>query len=286
MVSDGVLRAATWNLRWSGGNGTVKREAELLESTDWDVAMLQEVSPKALAALEAQGLTVGAISAFDDGFVAPDGKRPHGVAILVRDGLQLRHAEAVTGLPRPGRGIGATLTGWNVPVSVCSWHAPNAASSGPAVKMQGYLGFLGWIARQRNATVAGFDSNHWETSTDLDLVWPEDSTHGWYLEQRFFGTDPPHGLRDAYRDYLTMHDDEYQDLRARLPSDGPLAITYTRGSKKRPTPDRFDYVFISDELHCAGVQHLYAEALEAGSDHAFVIATLELRPASPVTSTR
>ncbi|MFN8027351.1 MAG: hypothetical protein U0W40_13635 [Acidimicrobiia bacterium] len=254
----------------------MEREADLLASSDWDVALLQEVNSKAWAAVSNLERVSGAVSAFDDGFPTLDGKRPHGVALLVRDGLALTDPEPLTGLPRPGRGMGATVEGWDVPISVCSWHAPNAAASGPAIKMQGYLAFLGWIARQRAATVVGFDSNHWETSTELDLTWPSDPAHGWYLEQRFFGATPPHGLRDAYRDYLRSNDAEYRRLRETLPPNGPLAITYTRGSKQRPTPDRFDYVFISEDFKCAGVDHRYDASLDAGSDHALVIAELAL----------
>lgn len=278
MSEVGLLRVATWNLRWNGGRRTVAAEAEFLEGHDWDVAMLQEVNVNAWAALEARGLTVGGAGAFDPGLGPPGGRRPHGVALLVRNGLRLFDVEAVTGLPRPGRAIGAKLVGWQLPVSVCSWHAPNAAASGPAVKMQGYLGFLGWIARQRVATVVGFDSNHWEESTDLELLMPDDPSHRWYLEHRFFGADPPHGLRDAFRDYLARNPDAYAQIRAERPADGSLAVTYTRGSKQNPRPDRFDYVFVSDDFQCVEMHHLYKEACTVGSDHALVLATLALRP--------
>lgn len=271
------LKMATWNLRWNGSSATVQREIELLTHSDWDVAALQEVSPRAWAALEAAGLAAGAVSVFDGRVPSPDGTRPHGVALLVRNGLGLVEPAPVLGLPRPGRGVGATLTGWDVPVSVCSWHAPNAASSGPAIKMQGYLGFLGWIAQQRHATVAGFDSNHWEIGTDLELAWPDEPAHRWYLEHRFFGQHPPHGLRDAFRDYLGANPDRYAALRSQLPPDGPLAVTYVRGSKQRPVPDRFDYVFMSEELGCLDIEHRYDDARAAGSDHALVIASLAIR---------
>lgn len=276
MPDSNNLRVATWNLRWNSGRSAAAREADLLGRVDWDVAMLQEVNPVAWQALAAHGLTEGAISAFDADLDTPDGSRPHGVAILARNGVRLVDAEPVRGLPRPGRGLGATLLGWSLPVSVCSWHAPNAASSGPHVKMQGYLGFLGWIARQRGAVVAGFDANHPETSTELALSQPEDPGNGWYLEMRFFGEDPPHGLRDAYRDYLAANPTEYAALRAALPSEGPLAVTYVRGTKQRPVPDRFDYVFMSSELRCIAIEHRYEEAIAAGSDHALVLATLAL----------
>ena len=264
---------ATWNLRCTGGKNAVAAEAALLAGTPWDVAMLQEVNLKAWAALAARGLTKGGVSAFDPSFMPPRGKRPHGVALLVRNGLGLVDAVAVSGLPFPRRGLGATLTGWERPVSVCSWHAPNAAASGPEIKMQGYLGFLGWIARQQGAAVAGFDGNHWETSTDLELSMPEDVEDRWYLERRFFGADPPHRLRDTYRDYLAAHPREHMRRRSTLPSDGPLAVTYMRGPKKN-IPGRFDYVFISNELTCVEMAHLYQEGITAGSDHALVTASL------------
>jgi endonuclease/exonuclease/phosphatase family metal-dependent hydrolase len=270
------LRVLTWNLRWSGGRNVVAAEADALAELAWDVALLQEVNPRAWQALNERELSARGVSAFDFPDKSPDGKRPHGVAMLVRGNLGPADIAPLTGLPRPGRGIGATLTGWEVPVSVCSWHAPNAASVGPAIKMQGYLAFLGWIARQRRPTIVGFDANHWEVSTELELQTPDDPAHGWYLENRFFGGDPPHGLRDAFRDYLTHNPDEYRRLLSERPSGGSLATTYVRGSKAAPVEDRFDYILMSDEFACLEIEHDYERGVAAGSDHAVLRATLGL----------
>lgn len=266
-VQHDSLVALSWNLRWNSGRHA-GAQAALLDEADWDVAMLQEVSPRAWAALEAQALTAGAISAFDVEGHAPDGKRPHGAVLLPRNGLTLSNAEPITGLPRPGRGIGAQLEGWTVPVAVATWHAPNAAASGPAIKMQGYLGFLGWIARQQAAVCAGFDANHWEQSEVLELATPVNPRDRWYLENRFFGADPPHRLRDSYRDFLRRNPEEYRRVAADRAGTGCLAVSYVRGSKANPTEDRFDYIFTSEELACVAMTYDYEAGTAAGSDHA------------------
>jgi endonuclease/exonuclease/phosphatase family metal-dependent hydrolase len=99
---------------------------------------------------------------------------------------------------------------------------------------------------------------------------PEDPANRWYLEQRFFGADPPHRLRDSFRDYLTRNPDRYAELCATVPANGPLATSYTRGSKSNPIKDRFDYVFISDEFECVDMRHDYDAGLAAGSDHGVI----------------
>jgi len=269
------LNVVTWNLRWNAGRAAVEREAEILELCDWDVAMLQEVNQKAWAALSARGLTDGGVYALGSGMVEPTSWRSHGAALLVRNGIRLTAPELLTGLPVAGRGLGAVIDGWTIPVSVCSWHAPNAASSGPMVKMQGYQGFIDWIVRQEHATVVGFDSNHWEEHSNLDPEPGPGPEHGWSLEYEFFGPNPPHQLRDAFRDYLRRHPDAWEALPK--PERGPLATTYIRGSRRNPRPDRFDYIFISDHFVCDGVEHPYEKSTEKpGSDHSLVHARLRL----------
>ena len=70
--------------------------------------------------------------------------------------------------------------------------------------MKGYKAIIGWINSKRGPIVIGFDGNHWNTSSELDLPnveyeeqWP------YFLENWFFGDEPPHRLRDALIDLLS-----------------------------------------------------------------------------------
>jgi hypothetical protein len=55
-----------------------------------------------------------------------------------------------------------------------------------------------------------------------------------------------------------------------------LLPPYTRGSKKNPVPDRFDYLLASPEFSIREVVYDYEGGCAAGSDHAFVRAGLLL----------
>lgn len=269
------LRVLTWNLRWNSAGRHAAAQVAYLADTPWDVAMLQEVAPGHWDALDAAGLTAGGMSAHHhaDEHLRPQGKRPHGVALLVRNGLTLDTFTTMPGMPWEGRGLGATLHGLDAPASIASWHSPNAASSGPAIKMQGYLALISWIAGQAGTTVVGFDANHWETDPSLELTTPTDGLHGWHLESRFFGANAPHRLRDAYRDLLA-HTDVGDPRRVAAGERGALAVTYRRGRGEHSVGDRFDYVFMSDDLTCTDLVHDYDGGTAAGSDHAAVRASL------------
>ena len=91
---------------------------------------------------------------------------------------------------------------------------------------------------------------------------------------------PQHGLRDAYLDHLTQNPAEYEDA-LRLRPDGPLAVSYVRGSKASPTADRFDYVFVSPEIVVRSCRYDYEGAVACGSDHGSVRVDLRFRQYRP-----
>jgi endonuclease/exonuclease/phosphatase family metal-dependent hydrolase len=57
-----------------------------------------------------------------------------------------------------------------------------------------------------------------------------------------------------------------------------VGVSVVRGSKAKPTEDRFDYVFISEELGVTESSYDYQGAKAAGSDHGIVTADLHVRP--------
>lgn len=140
-------------------------------------------------------------------------------------------------------------------------------------KRQGYLGIIEWLDTTSGPIVLGFDGNHWNLSVDLEPEYIAESDSPWYLENRFFGSNKNHRLRDAFLDYLREHPLEYEEI-VKLRPHGPLAVSYVRGSGKKPVEDRFDYVFVSDEIDVRGCFYNYEGAIDAGSDHAIVIANM------------
>ena len=75
-------------------------------------------------------------------------------------------------------------------------------------------------------------------------------------------------LHDALRVWLAAHPIEAEQLYSLHPQ-GPLAISYDRG-----VPCRYDFIYVTPDFTVSHVDYLYREAIEAGSDHALVVADL------------
>lgn len=161
-----------------------------------------------------------------------------------------------------------------------SWHAPNAArrESRP-LKRAAYVALDRWSRDRRRPTVVGADANHgalYTRESDFPdsafLPFPEDD---WEEENRFWTTPDPI-LRDTWMEWLAQQSDLAAEIRSRW-TGGPSAVSYVRGSRANPVPDRFDYVLVSDELHVEQVEYDFNGATSAGSDHAYLGALLKLR---------
>lgn len=263
--------AVTWNLKLNNrGERAIQFLDELAWSRGtWDIACLQEVNPAARDAIRERGWSVvnGLELAWEDEY--RHWKRwPHAAAVVARNGWELEGA-AMPGTPKPGRGIVAQATKGDASVSVISWHAPNKADEGLATKMAGYSAMVKAVSGLEGPTVAGIDSNHWSLSAELDLPPFDDPDDPFAIETQFFSSDPQHRLRDAFIDYLRRHPDQHEQIRRERPN-GPLAVTHRRGK----TDDRFDYLFVSEEVEVREVDHLWDGPGAGGSDHGLVFAEL------------
>lgn len=272
------MRFATWNINRPGIERT-HRLVRFLTDVSWDVATLQEVTPRAWEVISESGVAETSFYALDGFGIEPVGKYPHGVALLARNGFGLTKPRLVPGLPKAERALAATTLVDDSPVTVAGWHAPNAAGEGRMTKRQGYFSILEWLDTVSGLLVLGFDGNHWNLSIDLKPSYVPESRSSFYLENQFFGSNSTHGLRDALLDHLRQHPAEYERITELRPG-GPLAVSFVRGSTKKPVEDRMDYVFVSDEIGVISCSYDYEGARAAGSDHAIVTADLVARAAT------
>jgi endonuclease/exonuclease/phosphatase family metal-dependent hydrolase len=267
------LSVATWNLNCIGNEVRSAKKIEFLEQSSWDIACLQEVNKNASAALAAHDEW-----SIVDGLqmVLPEvsgWRTPHGAVLVARNGWKLGGGILVTNTPTPGRGVLARASRRGVRISVISWHAPNASGEGVETKMAGYRAVLASIERVKGPLVVGLDSNHWSRTTALDPPPPPLPDDPFEVEDRFFSDEPQHQLRDALVEYLRQNRRRHDEIVRERP-DGPLEITYIRGHGK--TPDRFDYLMISDTFGVDSITHDWRATTEGRSDHALVSATLTL----------
>jgi endonuclease/exonuclease/phosphatase family metal-dependent hydrolase len=265
------LRVLTWNLNWHGGQGTIERKLAALRDIDWDVGCLQEVGRAAWTAIQDQPWFADVAHGCDLS-EWPAWKNPHGAALVARGDTRLVGCEALDGTHLPGRGVTAVVEQCDARSAICSWHAPNAAGDGPVTKMDGYRALVAWAGAIEGPCVVGADTNHWSRSVSLEPPDVQPSNDPWSYENEFFGSTPPHRLRDALTDALGRDRERYAAAVAARP-EGPLEVSYKRGT----TEDRFDYILVSPEVEVVDCQYDYRAGVAAGSDHGHVVATLAIR---------
>jgi endonuclease/exonuclease/phosphatase family metal-dependent hydrolase len=64
--------------------------------------------------------------------------------------------------------------------------------------------------------------------------------------------------------------------RVRYYPNGPLADSYHRGRKGKYLRCRYDSIRVSPGIRVTDVRYLYEDAVRAGSDHALVVADIDL----------
>jgi exonuclease III len=280
------IRVATWNVNAFNPARAVDK-ARLLRIVKWDVALLQEVNVETFRVFRDAGLH--GVHALDL-LPGPHGPRAHGVAILVRQPVAIRHhARIPLGVPpdapeplrHASRALEALLDVGGVALSVASFHAPHAAHRDPARARQlrleknaAYSALEDWIATIAPPLVLGMDGNVWTEPAPIDTLPPE--VKG-CQESLFHASDARHGLRDALVEHLTRNRPELLARRLQLGLnrlDGALAVTYQRSSNNHPRVNRMDRIHVSPGFTVHDVETLYEDALTVGSDHAMVVARL------------
>lgn len=270
-----MLRVATWNIRYSSEERSF-RLLNYLKSTDWDLLAIQEVSAKAWRVFQEDGIADGGYFTLDGFGIRPTGRRHHGVAILARNGLSLGEPTLIEGLPKVERALATKVNGLSKGVTFVAWHAPNKAGEGRATKMQGYTAITKYINSVKGPLILGFDSNHWNQNTSLLLPDPVPLDSAWYPENSFFSSAPTHQLADSLIEYLKKDTEVYESVVGERPN-GPLAVSFVRGSSRRPVEDRFDYIFVSPDFEVLTCVYDYEGAVKASSDHGFVYADVHLQ---------
>lgn len=280
------MEFVTWNVNVRESSASsLASKAEYLAAVEWDVAALQEVSPKMAGVLrELAGSMV---------YLADPGDR-YGSALLARNGVTLEDAGVVPDLPVPSRGVAAEIQIQGRSVTVGSWHPPNAAKrvDKPA-KQAAYTAFNRWACSRAQPLLVGADANHgalWTRIADFpDSAFRLDFPRDLHWDENVFWTSPEHDLRDAWMIYLDANPAVLTEVRAeweRLKPDAEVpepgegrasAVTHVRGQgKPGEVHDRFDYVLMSPELRVIEMSHDLEGAVNAGSDHALVRACVHL----------
>jgi hypothetical protein len=141
------------------------------------------------------------------------------------------------------------------------------------VKPQTLKAIAGWLSSQPGTLIFGIDANTPKTDH------PDISQNEWWWkdEPLLLGPTPLHGLKDALRLHLDVHPEALARAVAVRPS-GPLAVSHVRGNGRKRTECRYDFIYVTPDIRVHHVDYMFDEAIRSVSDHALVIADLELQP--------
>lgn len=273
------MRIATWNINYRGPK-TCESLGNLARAQDLDVLLLQEANPRSVDHLVSAAGLDWVITAFTAGAPQPSSTGRRRVAAIAGRGQQPTEYGVLTDLPLPERMVFARLTNESGHLTVASYHAPPGVSWG-ITKVHHAHALMRWINSTRGSLVVGADAN----TPAIDHPDPEQVRTHWQTGARrlggiegddvTFGGQPNHRLRDALRLWLDKQPGERERLLASRPA-GPLAISHRTGRRTHSegSPRRYDALWLSPDLTPLTVAYEYAAAVDAGSDHALVTATL------------
>ena len=256
------IRCAFWNL---DGRARPKSQPEYLARIAPDVALLAEVTePHFEAILKSGAFAWGEFSLSIRPPRKDEGRsRRLGCALFGRQHLTASDMRLLD-LPFAERSLVASIEGNGITFAVCVFHAPPGASHGK-IKPQSMVSVADWLSAQDGPILLGMDANapkedHWNHSSNV--YW-------WKDEPALLGKEPVHHLSDLYRTFLR----ENPKYRVR---DDPLAVSYKRGRGSDRTDCRYDFLYGTNEFQPRFVHYPYEQSIAAGSDHAAVIADVEL----------
>ena len=266
------IRFVSWNIH---RKNHITPMVEMLQGISGDLVALQEVTVSAYQQLVESKLF--AWSTFSLDLRPPHANegqgRRLGCALLGQSSFRYKSSFLLEDAPLPERALIAeveTLTG---PLTLCSFHTPPGATW-KNKKPESLVVLAKWLAPQQTMVVVGMDANA-PKSDHPDI---EQNKWFWDEEPLMLGARPLHVLRDALRVRLTDHPLEAPHIMPHSPQ-GPLAVSYNRGwGKKVFIPCRYDFIYITPDFEVSEVRYLYEEAIQAGSDHALVVADLNNPP--------
>jgi endonuclease/exonuclease/phosphatase family metal-dependent hydrolase len=265
---------ASWNLNWRG-NWSEERTA-LIRESGCQLLALQEVTDSVYAAIKGSGLFDWSAFSLDHRPAGAD-ERARGLgcaifgkfkAAMKQDyEFRLLKSRLLKKVPLPERTLIVDVATRQGPLlTVCSFHVPDWQGWGEAKPMT-QRRLTRWLGKHPQQTLVGMDVNGPKT----DHPNPELCEYYFAEEWDLLAPGKSHNLRDVLRARLTANPSLHKAARTARP-DGPLEVShYTEATARR-----YDHIYATPDFAVTNVRYLFDEAIAAKSDHALVVADLDL----------
>jgi len=260
------LRIASWNIR---GMPRPTDQLGLLADQHSDILLLQDVGPSAVHAL---------MNSHRWDHVADTWSLPHPPGAIIRRGGCLIAATddwvLTPALPTPDelpsvRTLVVTATHGQATLTLLSCYAPTNTGPGRKERPCYFNTLATWLSTVSAPVVLGMDAN------GPSIDHPDIEQSRWWTKEEALLLGAGARTEDVLRLWYADHPAELK-RRVRYYPNGPLADSYHRGRKGKYLRCRYDSIRVSPGVGVMDVHYLYEEAVQAGSDHALVIADIEL----------
>jgi len=265
------LRVTSWNL--DGWHTIRDEQRRLLDETRADLVLLQEVTPTSLDRLRDDGWHgTSALELVVEDHTERRGARPRfACAVLARGDVTIVMSELIPGAPSPVRALMSHLRVKGTPMTAVSAALPPGSMWGRAAKVAQADALSEALRRAGAPAIIGMDRNgprfeRWDAG-DTEW-WPEDPVS-------FFDEDAAHGCVDVLDRWYASNSDARTAARRRRPG-GPREVSYIERRADPAVERRYDVILASSGIEPRDVRYRYLDAIEAGSDHGIVEATLNL----------
>jgi exonuclease III len=260
------LRIVSWNVR---GMPHPTDQLGLLANQRPDILLLQDVGPSAVRAIVNSHL-------WDH--VADTWSLPHPPAATIRrggcligatGGWTLRSITPTQDELLFRRSLAVTAARGDATMTLLSCYAPT--NTGPGRKERpGYFNDLATsLSTIPTPVVLGMDAN------GPSIDHPDIEQSRWWTKEEALVLGAGARTEDVLRLWYADHPAELK-RRVQYYPNGPLADSYHRGRKGKYLRCRYDSIRVSPRISVTDVRYLYEEAVQAGSDHALVVAEMEL----------
>jgi len=258
------LRIASWNVR---GMPRPADQLRLLAEQQADVVLLQDVGPTAARAVTESHLWSHVFDTWSLRAAATAARRG-GCLIATTDDWAPAPLVA-DGSPLAPRLVAATFTRSGATLTLASCYAPTNTGQGRKERHACFTSLANWLRTVRSPLVLGMDAN------GPRIDHPDIDQSGWWTPEEALVLGGEAQTADALRLWYADHPAELTRRRRYYP-DGPLADSYHRGRKGKFVRCRYDSIRVSPDINVTHVHYLYDKAIQAGSDHALVVAEVTL----------
>jgi hypothetical protein len=241
----------------------------LLADQHPDILLLQDVGPSAVRAVTDSHMWNHVMDTWSLPHPPEAVTRRGGCLIAAQGDWVLTPALPVPNVLLSSRSLAVTATYGGTILTLFSCYAPTNTGRRRRER-PGYFGALAaWLAALPAPVVLGMDAN------GPRVDHPDIEQNRWWGEEEALVLGAGARTSDVLRLRYASHPAELK-RRVRYHPNGPLADSYHRGRAGKYLRCRYDSIRVSSGIGVTDVRYLYEEAVQAGSDHALVVAEIEL----------